>query len=131
MAVLKLSTPGVFVQEISTLPPSVAEVETALPAFIGYTEKAERFAPGDLIMIPNKLSSIAEFEQFYGKAAEETDDSIFVTVGADEKTVTLAFKDTDPANPNNLKDRSKFNLYYSVKHFYDNGGGVCFVVSVG
>ncbi|KIC95401.1 phage tail sheath family protein [Flavihumibacter solisilvae] len=134
MAVLKLSTPGVFVQEISTLPPSVAEVETAIPAFIGYTEKAERFAPGDLTMIPNKVTSVAEFEQFYGKAAEETDDSIFITVteAADGKmSATLAFKETDPTNPNNLKDRSKFNLYYSIKHFYDNGGGVCFVVSVG
>ena len=44
MAVLKLSTPGVYVQEISTLPPSVAEVETAIPAFIGYTEKAAKEA---------------------------------------------------------------------------------------
>jgi phage tail sheath protein FI len=31
-------TPGVYVEEISKLPPSVAQVETAIPAFIGYTE---------------------------------------------------------------------------------------------
>ena len=30
-------TPGVYVQEVSTLPPSVAEVSTAIPAFLGYT----------------------------------------------------------------------------------------------
>ena len=36
-------TPGVYIEEISTLPPSVAEVSTAIPAFIGYTAKA----PGD------------------------------------------------------------------------------------
>jgi phage tail sheath protein FI len=30
-------TPGVYVEEISTLPPSVAEVSTAIPAFIGCT----------------------------------------------------------------------------------------------
>ena len=35
-------TPGVYVEEISTLPPSVAGVATAVPAFIGYTEKASR-----------------------------------------------------------------------------------------
>ena len=34
------STPGVYVEEISVFPPSVAQVETAIPAFIGYTEKA-------------------------------------------------------------------------------------------
>jgi phage tail sheath protein FI len=28
-------SPGVYVQEVSTLPPSVAEVSTAIPAFIG------------------------------------------------------------------------------------------------
>ena len=30
-------TPGVYIEESSTLPPSVAEVATAIPAFIGYT----------------------------------------------------------------------------------------------
>ena len=35
-------TPGVYVEEISTLPPSVGQVPTAVPAFIGYTEKASR-----------------------------------------------------------------------------------------
>nr|MDZ8000844.1 phage tail sheath C-terminal domain-containing protein [Aulosira sp. DedVER01a] len=33
-------TPGVYIEEISKFPPSVAEVATAIPAFIGYTEKA-------------------------------------------------------------------------------------------
>ena len=130
MAVLKLATPGVYVDEKSTLPPSVAEVETAIPAFIGHTEKADRLSAGDLVMIPNKVNSLNEFEQFYGKGPEESDESIFIKVSADEKTVTLSFKDTDPANPNNLKDRSKHNLYYAIKHFYDNGGGTCYVVAV-
>ena len=31
-------TPAVYIEEISTLPPSVAEVSTAIPAFLGYTE---------------------------------------------------------------------------------------------
>ena len=33
-------TPGVYVEEISTLPPSVGQVPTAVPAFVGYTAKA-------------------------------------------------------------------------------------------
>lgn len=66
MAVLKLSTPGVYVQEIPSLPPSVAEVETAIPAFVGYTEKADKLSAGDLIMIPTKISSLAEFIVIYG-----------------------------------------------------------------
>ena len=34
-------TPGVYVEEIPKFPPSVAPVDTAIPAFIGYTEKAQ------------------------------------------------------------------------------------------
>src|SRR6185369_8591114 len=131
MAVLKLSTPGVYVQELSTLPPSVAEVETAIPAFIGYTEKADKLAPGDLVKIPNKITSLSDFEHFYGKSQEETDDSIFITAAADLSDATYEFKETNPANPHGLKDKSKYNLYYSIKNFYDNGGGTCYIVSVG
>ncbi|MBE9013433.1 hypothetical protein IQ250_24885, partial [Pseudanabaenaceae cyanobacterium LEGE 13415] len=32
-------TPGVYIEEISKFPPSIAEVATAIPVFIGYTEK--------------------------------------------------------------------------------------------
>ncbi|MCB9230933.1 MAG: phage tail sheath family protein [Bacteroidia bacterium] len=38
-------TPGVYVEEISKLPPSVAEVSTAIPAFIGYTQ----LSPGETV----------------------------------------------------------------------------------
>ena len=34
-------TPGVYIEEIPKLPPSIASVETAIPAFIGYTQKAQ------------------------------------------------------------------------------------------
>lgn len=124
MAVLKLSTPGVYVQEISSLPPSVAEVETAIPAFIGYTEKADSFAPGDLKKVANKINNFSEFIQFYGGAAPETNASISVAVtdkGSNNFTVSIL-----PV----AAQRSLYNLYYSVKHFYDNGGGTCFIVSM-
>lgn len=125
MAVLKLSTPGVFVQEISTLPPSVAEVETAIPAFIGYTEKADSLAADDLLMIPNKVESLNDYITFYGGAPTETNDSIAITVndyGGSRFEVKVV---------PDLTKRTKHNLYNAVKHFYDNGGATCYVVSVG
>jgi phage tail sheath protein FI len=124
MAVLKLSTPGVYVQEISSLPPSVAEVETAIPAFIGYTEKADSFAPGDLKKVANKINNFSEFVQFYGGAAPETNASI--TVGVTDKGSNNFVVSILPV----AAQRSLYNLYYSVKHFYDNGGGTCFIVSM-
>lgn len=125
MTVLKLSTPGVYVQEITTLPPSVAEVETAIPAFIGYTEKADSFAVNDLKKVANKINSLSEYVQFYGGPAEETNASITVAVtdnGNSNYNVSIA-----PVLPS---VRSLYNLYYSVKHFYDNGGGTCYIVSM-
>jgi phage tail sheath protein FI len=124
MAVLKLSTPGVYVQEIPSLPPSVAEVETAIPAFIGYTEKADKLAAGDLKLIANKITNLAEFVQFYGGAAAETNDSVTLTVkdkGSSQYDILFTY---------DASKRSKYNLYYCIKHFYDNGGGTCYVVSV-
>jgi phage tail sheath protein FI len=35
------TTPGVYIEEIPHLPPSIASVDTSIPAFIGYTEKAQ------------------------------------------------------------------------------------------
>ena len=123
MAVLKLSTPGAYVQEIPSLPPSVAEVETAIPAFIGYTEKADKLAAGDLIMIPTKISSLAEFIVLYGGAPTETNDSINISVndlGSSQYEVKFTYDATK---------RSNYNLYYSIKSFYDNGGSTCYIVS--
>ena len=38
---LDKKTPGVYVQEISKFPPSIAQVETAIPAFLGlYRERS-------------------------------------------------------------------------------------------
>lgn len=124
MAVLKLSTPGVYVQEIPTLPPSVAEVETAIPAFIGYTEKADRFASGDLKMIPTKIEGFTDFTTFFGGPPQETNDSVTIAVtdyGGSKYDVTVTQDHTK---------KSVYNLYYSLQHFYDNGGGTCYIVSV-
>ena len=41
-------TPGVYIEEIPKFPPSVAEVETAIPVFVGHTRQADRVIPDDL-----------------------------------------------------------------------------------
>ena len=64
MAVYK--TPGVYVEEISKIPPSVAGVATAIPGFVGITEK-EYVAEDN----PNKvvkIESLLDFEEKFGGA---------------------------------------------------------------
>ena len=101
-------TPDVYVEEISVFPPSVAEVETAVPAFLGYTERARRTADGDLLLKPTKIYSLKEFEDLFGFGYEEP---IEVDVTVDAVTGAMAVTDFDvdgvtPATWNPLTDRA-------------------------
>jgi len=111
-------TPDVYIEEISVFPPSVAEVETAIPAFIGYTEKAHKVAANDLHNRPNKIYNFAEFEQYYGLAKDET---IAVTLTGVSPNYVAAI----------TPQTATYLMYYAVKMFFDNGGGKCYIVSVG
>ena len=51
-------TPGVYIEEIALFPPSVAQVETAIPAFIGYTEKAIDSGGSSLTNKPTRITSL-------------------------------------------------------------------------
>ncbi len=115
-------TPGVYIEEIPKLPPSIASVETAIPAFIGYTEKAQWRTPDDLLNKPWRITSLLEFEQYFGKPAPETQ-SISVSVKVSgERAEVNAFVDESL--------RSKFLMHYSLQMFFTNGGGPCWIISV-
>jgi uncharacterized protein len=126
----EFQTPGVYVKEIATLPPSVAEVSTAIPAFFGCTEKGSGIA---------RITTLLEFEERFGKAKPRpfsvTTDSVSVTTGT-VTTTTYTFKaysrakekagsatvETDPVD---------YRLYDAVSLYFMNGGGPCYIVSVG
>lgn len=114
-------TPGVYIEEIPHLPPSIASVETAIPAFIGFTQTAKWKTENDLNMRPWRITSMLEYEQYFGLAQPETD-SISVTFDS----VTNTFNgQIDKAK------RSKYLMWYSLQMFFDNGGGPCWITSVG
>jgi uncharacterized protein len=113
-------TPDVYIEEISVFPPSVAEVETAIPAFIGYTEKAQKILPDDLILKPTKIYSLKEFESYFG-FPQAVDIKLSISDGPNNTFVVDSF--TEP--------QEKYLLYHSVKMFFDNGGGKCYIVAVG
>jgi len=112
-------TPDVYVEEISVFPPSVAEVETAIPAFIGYTQRATKVADGDLAGRPTKIYNFAEYEQYYG--------------GPDTPAIGVALQGDGAGgfSASVTPPAISYLLYYAVKMFFDNGGGKCYIVSVG
>ncbi len=109
-------TPGVYIEEIPKFPPSIAPVETAIPAFIGYTQKAYKVKPGDLVNIPTKIGSIADYESFYG-------------TGAEPKVTNVTLDDNK--NFQSAAIENQFYMYDSLRLFYANGGGDCYIVSTG
>jgi len=109
-------TPGVYIREINAFPNSVVEVETAVPAFIGYTEKAMR-GKKSLKDIPQRITSLAEYDQYFG--GPPTTQFTFTAPGANGEAFTLA------------SASGRFYLYYGMRLFFDNGGGPCYIVSVG
>ncbi|NQX43284.1 hypothetical protein SAMN05421820_11647 [Pedobacter steynii] len=116
-------TPGVYIEEIPHLPPSIASVETAIPAFIGYTEKAQWKETDDLKNKPWRIESLLQYEQFFGYPDPE------------KESLTVVFDTTAGKNEVNGKidetKRSKFLMYYSLQLFFGNGGGACWITSVG
>lgn len=110
-------TPGVYVEEISFLPPSVAEVETAVPAFIGYTQTS----PSHLRNKPVKIGSLLEYEAQFGKARDES-----ITVTLSEAAANGVYPILSATGP-----VLAHYLYYSIRMFFENGGKKCYVVSVG
>src|SRR5688572_22625059 len=121
MAAKEYKTPGVYIEEIAKLPPSIASVETAIPAFIGYTQKAQLKEANDLLNKPRRISSMLEYEQYFGRPFPET--TIEVTIDTTQSNkIDVQGKVLNPA---------KYLMYYSLQMFFINGGGDCYIVSVG
>lgn len=109
MKVSPIKPPGVYVEEVTSFPPSIAQVATAVPAFVGYTEKGPTK--------PTRINSLLEYQQFFGGAPIPA--AIHVELDS-SNTPTDKCSVTE----------SKFKLYNSLRLFYANGGGVCYIVAV-
>jgi hypothetical protein len=108
-------TPGVYVEEISTLPPSVGQVPTAVPAFVGYTEKASRNGKS-LLNTPKHITSLLDYHEMFGGTSGHG--QISVKLNKDNSVDSVNFE-------------KNYYLYDSIRMFFANGGGECYIVSVG
>ena len=61
----KLATPGVYIEEKSAFGNTVVSVPTAVTAFVGYTEKAERGSK-NLTNVPTRISYFSEYNNLFG-----------------------------------------------------------------
>lgn len=118
-------TPGVYIEEVSKFPPSVAQVETAIPAFIGYTQKAEEEAENDLLGTAVRVTSMRQYEFLFGGPPTQAINVTLMDIPQPDGS-TL----TTPRTAI-LGSISPYNMYHSMQVYFANGGGPCYIISVG
>lgn len=118
----QFKNPGIYIEEIPKLPPSIISVQTAIPAFIGYTEISYS-EQTDFQFKPKRIDSLVEYQQYFGFADPERESIEIVIDDSMGKPIARASLDESK--------RSKFLMYYSLQMFFQNGGGACWIVSVG
>lgn len=119
--------PGVIINERKAFEDVVPPVPTAVPVFIGFTQKAEGIYGESFHMQSVKVSSLKEYVDIFG--------------GQMSYQYDLKPTDNDNEFDVNLRDTGKFNLvldkktasymYDSLRMFFLNGGSLCHVISAG
>jgi hypothetical protein len=125
-----MKTPGVYIVEKNAFPNSVVEVATAVPAFIGYTEIADNKGK-TLLNRPWRIGSLAEFHQYFGAGPKAQFEIQRKTPGTDAPTAFKLGDEEFLLHQPDGKAGGRFLLYYGMRQFFQNGGGPCYVVSVG
>lgn len=126
----QLQTPGVFIVEKNALPASVVEVATAVPAFIGHTETASHNG-ASLSGKPWRISSLAEYEACFG-GGPRPELTMVPDAGATADAVAMQQERQRPLIACDVElSAGDYLLYHSMQLFFQNGGGACYVVSVG
>ncbi len=101
----RFATPGVYIKEKNAFGYSVVQTPTAIPCFIGYTEKATR-GRDSLLNKATRVTSMKEYVNLFG--------------GAPKTTFTVKAKGD---NDFELKvdKNTQYNTYNSIRLFYANG----------
>lgn len=119
-----MKTPGVYIVEKNAFPNSVVPVATAVPAFIGHTEKAMN-GTKSLLNVPFRITSMLEYNTYFGgppllkytlTKVDDIKNTDFVLGG-------IAYHLEKPT--------VLYTFYYHMVLFFANGGGSCYIVSEG
>lgn len=125
-------TPGVYIKEKNAFGNSIVEVETAVPVFIGLTEVALD-GTSSLLNKPVRISSMTEYNTYFGGAPTPQFMLSSEDIKADDKDKFLfGFPDNEKETALKCKvPEHIYTLYYHMVLFFANGGGTCYVVSLG
>jgi len=115
MSVIYANTPGVKIVENSLLAPSIVQVSTAIPVFLGYTENGT-------VREAVRITSLKEFEDTFG--GENSTGVYKHTFGLTADANNVLSVTTSPA-------KKDFIFYECIQMYFLNGGGPCYILPVG
>jgi uncharacterized protein len=140
---MAMKTPGVYIVEKNAFPPSVVEVATAVPAFIGYTDFA-RNGGNSLHNKPWRISSMSEYARYFGGPPKPVFKLEVVpnpepaagnkpspTDARGQKSDFTFGGKTYRLSRSAKKAGGRYLMHQAMTHFFQNGGGACYIVSVG
>ncbi len=114
---LQPTSPGVYVEEVSTTTTSVVQVHSSIVAFVGITE----LIPPHGVNIPLRINSLIEFEAHFGRA--KYSNNFQVELVNDSGTVKLKHISQEPMAQQAI-------LFYALQLYFMNGGGPCYIVPI-
>jgi phage tail sheath protein FI len=121
-----IKTPGIYINELNAFPNSVVSVATAVPIFIGYTEKAV-YNQKSLIGVPTEIKSLQDFQILFGEGFRH-----IYAIKNHTKTETRPVKVINNPETCELElTTPRYFLYDCMRWFFMNGGGRCYVLSLG
>jgi phage tail sheath protein FI len=137
---MQYPTSGDYILEQNAFPNSVVEVATAIPAFIGYTERA--FYRGkELKGTPTRVESLQDFVAYFGEAPVQQfnlaplppKDAVatLVPLAVEASTLTFLIKGEQKKYLLAPAESALYYLYNAIHLFYLNGGTTCYIVSIG
>lgn len=122
------TTPGVYVEEIPSFPPGIVEIQSAVPVFIGLT--AQTTINGQILSFqPVLVENLQQFQTIFGGppplsiASSAFASSSGSTIFADS-LLTLNGQVT-------LSTYLPALLFHSMELYFANGGGPCYVSTIG
>lgn len=117
-----IATPGVYINEIPAFPPSVAQVATAVPVFIGYTPQAVQNGK-PVYNTAVRLSSLVEFITYFGSGFSDLQANVILN--ADYSVSSVYFNNASASS-----NKHGFQLFNAIQLFFNQGGSNCYIIAL-
>lgn len=125
-------TPGVYVEEKNVFGSSIVSNPTAVPVFIGFTEDANNSNGEELNSVngstivrePVLIKSLVEYQSSFGAA--DTTGIVDVTEHDNDGNTSYTV-----VNKKANVDYTPGFMHPSVSAYFSNGGGSCYIISLG